>query len=41
MEKNMLADLYMKAVLTVIGSALTMIAINPWISPTKDRRRYD
>jgi hypothetical protein len=31
----MLNDLYTRAVLTVITVALSIIALNPWIAPTK------
>lgn len=31
----MFADLYTKAVLTVIAIALSIMAINPWIAPSK------
>jgi hypothetical protein len=34
-ELPMLNDLYTKAVLTVIAVAPTVLALNPWIAPTR------
>ena len=35
MEETMIMDKYTKAIMTVIAVALFMIALNPWIAPTK------